>query len=184
MQGGYTLAIALSVAAFGFSCRFLLYSAAAPNAWLHFLGCGLVGIATAYAFVWIAQYYTDYKFRPVRLVAEASTTGHGTNIIAGGHSLLQDTVTRDLFTNQDLARKSASCNVKLLNGLSSCHVQDAMSLMCSKQYVPLKRLSLVDLTQQMRWSGSPCKILGCCYPLACTASIFVVTSHRDSLVNI
>lgn len=84
MQGGYTVSIGLSVAAFGVTCRFLLYSAAAPQAWLHFLGCGLVGILTAYAFVWIAQYYTDYKYRPVRLVAEASTTGHGTNIIAGG----------------------------------------------------------------------------------------------------
>lgn len=69
---------------FAATCRWLLYSVAAPQAWLHFLGCGLVGIATAYAFVWIAQYYTDYKYRPVRLVAEASTTGHGTNIIAGG----------------------------------------------------------------------------------------------------
>ncbi|KAK9804629.1 hypothetical protein WJX73_001042 [Symbiochloris irregularis] len=83
IKGGYTVAIGLSVVGFGVTCRYLLYSVAAPQAWLHFLGCGLVGIVTAYIFVWIAQYYTDYKFKPVRLVAEASTTGHGTNIIAG-----------------------------------------------------------------------------------------------------
>jgi Na+/H+-translocating membrane pyrophosphatase len=42
-----------------------------------------VGIITAYAFVWISKYYTDYKHEPVRLLALSSSTGHGTNIIAG-----------------------------------------------------------------------------------------------------
>jgi inorganic pyrophosphatase len=42
----------------------------------------MIGTACAYAFVFIAQYYTDYAYPPVRVIAEAST-GHGTNIIAG-----------------------------------------------------------------------------------------------------
>ena len=46
-------------------------------------GCGMVGIANAYAFVWIAQYYTDTKYKPVKQIAESSTTGHATNVIAG-----------------------------------------------------------------------------------------------------
>nr|CAB3465510.1 unnamed protein product [Digitaria exilis] len=65
------------------STRWLLYTEQAPSAWLNFALCGLVGIITAYAFVWISKYYTDYKHEPVRLLALSSSTGHGTNIIAG-----------------------------------------------------------------------------------------------------
>ena len=65
------------------STRWLLYTEQAPTAWFNFALCGLVGIITAYAFVWISKYYTDYKHEPVRLLALSSSTGHGTNIIAG-----------------------------------------------------------------------------------------------------
>ena len=65
------------------STRWLLYTEQAPSAWLNFALCGLVGIITAYAFVWISKHYTDYKYEPVRLLALSSSTGHGTNIIAG-----------------------------------------------------------------------------------------------------
>lgn len=61
----------------------MLYTEQAPLAWLNFFLCGLVGITTAYAFVWITKYYTDYKHEPVRTLALSSSTGHGTNIIAG-----------------------------------------------------------------------------------------------------
>ncbi|CAI0410029.1 unnamed protein product [Linum tenue] len=61
----------------------MLYTEQAPSAWFSFALCGLVGIITAYAFVWISKYYTDYKYEPVRSLALASSTGHGTNIIAG-----------------------------------------------------------------------------------------------------
>lgn len=61
----------------------MLYTEQAPSAWINFALCGLVGISTAYVFVWITKYYTDYKHEPVRTLALASSSGHGTNIIAG-----------------------------------------------------------------------------------------------------
>ena len=56
---------------------------AAPDAWWHFFLCGVIGLATSIAFVYITQYYTEYRYRPVLSIAEASQTGPATNIIAG-----------------------------------------------------------------------------------------------------
>lgn len=83
LQKGYSISIVLAVLAFAASTRWMLYTEQAPSAWLNFALCGLVGIMTAYVFVWITKYYTDYKHEPVRTLALSSTTGHGTNIIAG-----------------------------------------------------------------------------------------------------
>jgi len=48
-----------------------------------FFYAGLVGILTSIAFVYITQYYTQEKYRPVKEIVRSSATGHATNVIAG-----------------------------------------------------------------------------------------------------
>ncbi len=87
-RGFWTTAIITTIA-LGICSYFML---AAPvvgrtgflgNSSIWFFFAGLAGILTSIAFVYITDYYTSKEYGPVRSIAQASTTGHATNIISG-----------------------------------------------------------------------------------------------------
>ncbi|MFN2385130.1 MAG: sodium-translocating pyrophosphatase [Thermoanaerobaculia bacterium] len=83
LNRGYYVAAALAIAGFFVATRWLLANPQAPDAWWKFFLCGLIGVLTSIAFVYITQYYTEYRYRPVKEIAAASQTGPATNAIAG-----------------------------------------------------------------------------------------------------
>lgn len=76
LNRGYYLTAALAALGFFVVTHYLLNS-------LYFFFTGLIGIATSILFVWITVYYTERGYAPVKSIADASQTGHATNIIAG-----------------------------------------------------------------------------------------------------
>ena len=83
LNRGYYITSVLAVAGFFVATKWLLANPSRPDAWWMFFCCGIIGVLTSIVFVFITQYYTEYKYRPVREIAEASQTGPATNIIAG-----------------------------------------------------------------------------------------------------
>ena len=88
MYKGFLVTAVLSVPAIWWAISYALGGMETPIGDATYTGrtlfyCGLLGLVITGLIIWITEYYTGTNYRPVKSIANASVTGHGTNVIQG-----------------------------------------------------------------------------------------------------
>jgi K(+)-stimulated pyrophosphate-energized sodium pump len=87
LNRGYYVTMGLAILLFGVAAWILLQGNGAfgshESTWSYLFLAGITGIVTSLAFVYITQFYTEARYRPVKDIARASETGPATNILSG-----------------------------------------------------------------------------------------------------
>jgi len=87
LNRGYIVASVLAAILFGVAAWAMLQptlpTASGAATWAYYWLCGITGMVTAVVYVWVTQYYTEARYRPVKEIARASETGPATNLISG-----------------------------------------------------------------------------------------------------
>lgn len=87
------------------------------NYWL-LIVCGATGVLLSYAFVYITDYYTSYKFRPVKEISKSCETGAATNIITGISMGMESTLLPVLLISVCIFT-SYKCGAIALDGMAN-----------------------------------------------------------------
>jgi K(+)-stimulated pyrophosphate-energized sodium pump len=121
LNRGFYVTAVIALAGFAVIVWKMLNGPGVEPGWL--FACGVIGLATAFLFVWITEYYTESRYRPVRLIAESSLTGPATNIIAG-LAVGMETPALPVVVISIALLASYYCGVRALAGVTLPNISD------------------------------------------------------------